>query len=279
MKVYEIFCIVSNCLGLNFYDFKAPIILFLLFHFFAQSLNIFSVFYYPYYMAPESWYSGHGIYSVTQIYQSILPFLMQNFFVIRAFLLRNGQKYLSEKLRPNFTQKIGKCEKNFLIRVFFIIFVRGTKYLWVPDEHSGIFNSHTAFPELICSSNDLMFIYYVELLIEYLEFINCKAQMMRTQKDMIIIKRRMCEIFSLKRKILERYSIDILITVSYNFVLTIISLYWVIMRLIFRDLEHFADYATFLHFLEPMFIYWILFSRCEKFYAKVCRKSSWTLLF
>jgi hypothetical protein len=141
--------------------------------------------------------------------------------------------------------------------------------LWVPDEHSGIFNSHTAFPELIYSSNDLMFVYYVDSLIEYLDFINWKAQMMRTQRDMIIIKRRICEVFFYKRKILERYSIDILITVTYNFGLTIIALYWVIMRLIFRNLEKFSDYATFLHFPEPVFIYWILFSTCEKFYTKV----------
>lgn len=268
MKVYKIFCIVSNCLGLNFYDFKAPILLFLFFQCFAQSVDIFTVFYYPYFMGPESWYSGHGIYSVTQIYQSILPFIIQNFFVIKAFLMRNRQKYLSEKLRPNFTQIIGKCEKNFLYRVFFISFVRTVKFLWSPEEHSAIFNSHTAFPELIYSSNDLMFVYYVDLLIEYLDFINCKAQMVRTQKDMVIIKRRICEIFYLKRKILERYSIDIFITVTYNFILTIISFYWVIMRLIFRDLEYFIDYATFLHFPEPIFISWILFSSCEKFYVK-----------
>lgn len=248
MKVYKVFCIISNCLGLNFYDFKAPIVIFLVFQFFVQSLDIFTVFYYPYFMGPESWYSGHGIFSVTQIYQSIFPFIIQNFFILKAFLMKNRQKYLSEKLRPKFTQKIGKCEKNFLFRVFFVIFVRAAKFLWVPDEHNGIFNSHTAFPELIYSSNDLKFVYFVDLLIEYLDFINYKAQMMRTQKDMIIIKRRICEIFYFKRKILKRYSIDFLITISYNFILTIIAFYWVIMRLIFSNLEKFfslRDISTF----------------------------------
>lgn len=159
MNSLKIFHIVTNFLGLNFYDFKISISAFLSFHIFVQCFNIFVIFYYPYFMGPETWYYGHGVYSITQIHQSILPYVLQIFFILKAFIMRNRQKELSHKLRPKFTQKIGKSERKFLIRVFVIVAIRITKYLWVPDEHSGIFNSHTAFTELTYSSNDLMFVF------------------------------------------------------------------------------------------------------------------------
>jgi hypothetical protein len=41
------------------------------------------------------------------------------------------------------------------------------------------------------------------------------------------------------------------------------------MRLIFNYLKYFFHYATFLHFLVPIFMYWTIFSKCEQFYRKV----------
>jgi len=270
MIVRKLFCVVTNCLGLNFYDFRVPTILFLILQILINIFNILAIFYVPFYKSRRSWYRGHGIYSIIEIYQSIFPYLIQNFLIIRAYKMRNQQKFLSQKLKPKFTQKIGKCEKYFLIRVLVIILLRITKFAWAyKDKTNIIFNSHTTFPELIYSSNDLMFVYYVELLIEYLDFINHKIQMMRTKNDFKIIKREIFEVFVLKRKILDRYSIDIFITIVFHFLVLIISFYWVIMRLYFSLLKRFVDYTTFLHFIEPIFIYWILFSKCEKFYTKV----------
>jgi len=269
MKVQKIFLIVTNCLGLNFFKFETPILIFIVFQFIAQSMTFYSTFYFPTYLSPTAWYSGNGIYSVTQIYQSIFPFFIQNLLILKAFLMRNRQKYLSQKLKPKFTQKMGKCEKKFLLRMSFIILVRSVKYSMSTNKGNRIFHSQTTFPELIYSSNDLMFVYYVELLIEYLDYINQKVQMMRTQNDLKIIKKELFEVFVLKEKILDRYSIDIFITIFFHFLLTIISFYWVIMRLIFNYLKHFYQFGTFLHFPEPFFIYWTMFSKCEQFYKKV----------
>ncbi|KAL7017415.1 hypothetical protein ACKWTF_010368 [Chironomus riparius] len=272
MIVRKIFCGLTNCLGLCFHDIKVSLISIFVVQILINIFNILAIFYVPFYKSKRSWYRRHGIYSVIEIYQSIFPYIIQTFLIAKSYLMRNQQKFLSEKLKPKFTQKIGKCEKNFLIRVLVIILIRITKFIWGRSKTSIIFNSHTTFPELIYSSNDLMFVYYVELLIEYLEYINYKIQMMRTKNDMKIIKREIYEVFVLKRKILERYSMDIFITISFHFLVLIISFYWVIMRLLFNLLKRFDDFATFLYFIEPIFIYWIMFSKCEEFYSKVISK-------
>lgn len=269
MIVKNLFCVVTNCLGLNFHDCKIPKIMILIVQTLINIFNILAIFYVPFYQSKRSWYRGHGIYSVIEIYQSILPLIIQNFLVFKAFIMRDQQKFLSKKLKPKFTQKDEKCNKNFLIRVLVIILLRFIKFLWGRDKTNVIFNCHTTFTELIYSSNDLMFVYYVELLIEYLDYINHKIQMMRTENDMKIISREIINVLNLKRKILDRYSIDIFITIGFHFLVLIISFYWVIMRLIFNLLKRFVDYAAFLYFIEPIFIYWILFSKCEEFYSKV----------
>ena len=273
MKVRNIFSIVTNFIGLNFCELKAPIVTIIGFQIFMQIFNILAIFYVPYFHSKYSWYSGHGVYSILQIYQSILPYAIQNFVILNSFMKRNQQKYLSQKLKPKFTQKLEKCEKGFLIRVTIIILIRIAKFSWGHNKNNAIFNSHTAFPELIYSSNDLMFVYYVELLIEYLDHINHKIQMIRTQNDLKIIKGEILEAFQLKRKILERYSVDIFITIVFHFLLMIVAFYWMIMRAIFGRLRKFFEFATFLHFIEPIFVFWIVFSRCEKFNQKVSNVS------
>ena len=131
MRTQKIFCVITNLLGLNFSNFKVLAFSFLGFQFFVQLVGIYSVFYFPLFQSPNKWYRGNGIYSVTQIYQSIFPFIIQNFMIIKAFLMQNQQKYLSEKLRPKFTQKIGKCEGNFLKRMLFIVLVRVVKHFCI----------------------------------------------------------------------------------------------------------------------------------------------------
>jgi hypothetical protein len=269
MNIKNIFNFITNCLGLNFYYFRASFAPIFVFQLIIQLFGFYLILYYPIFAAPLPWYWGHGIYGVTATFQSVFPLLIQNFLIIRAFVMRNQQKLIAIKLRSSYIQEDGKYEQKFIFRMFLIICVRFLKYCCIANFSSGIYYFQSTFAELIYSSNDLMFVYYVELLIEYLDYINHKVQTMRTQNDLKIIKMEIFEVFKLKRKILNRYSIDIFITISYNFVLLIISFYWVVMRLIFNYLKTYQSFGTFTHFPIPIFVYWLLFSRCERFYLKV----------
>jgi len=273
MKHHKVFCIVTNLLGVNFYDFKISIFLFFGCQIFMHLFSIFSIVVFPFFLQDYfrkgySWYSGNGVFDIIQIFQSFVPYLLQNVVIIRAFFMKAHQKDLELKLKSKFWN----YERNFLFRILLFVFVRIIRFLWVMHHVSLVFNSQSTFPELIYCSNDLMFVYYVELLIEYLDYINHKVKMMKTQNDLKIIKREILEVFVLKRKILERYSIDIFITIFFHFLQSIISLYWTIMRLIFNHFQYFGEFANFLYYFEFMFIFWMVFSRCEKFYSKVSIK-------
>lgn len=199
MPVRKVFCAVTNCLGLNFYDFRVSVVGFIVFQALVQFVTVCAVFYYPLFISTYSWYSGHGIYSITNIYQSILPFFIQNFLIFKAYFMRSQQKELESILRPKLEQDMGKCEMYFLLRFLTIISIRAIKFIWGRDRNNTVFNFHTAFPELIYSSNDLMFVYYVERLIEYLDYINCRVRM---TSDLRIIKSEICQVFYIKRRIL-----------------------------------------------------------------------------
>jgi hypothetical protein len=41
------------------------------------------------------------------------------------------------------------------------------------------------------------------------------------------------------------------------------------MRIVFNHLKYLHQWGTFFHFFEPFYIYWVLFSTCEKFSMKV----------
>lgn len=236
------------------------------------AINTFNSYLSFYITITEHWFEPFRFYSITNFYQMVLPFFVQNFLILRAFQRRKIQKNLYNELKPKFTQKTDKCERKFLLRILFILFVRILKLGSGRSRSNLIFNAQALFPELIYSSNDLMFVYYVELMVEYLDFINRRILMMRTYKDLRGIKRDILHVFELKRRIIKQYSIDIFITIFYTFILCIINFYWILMRAIFHHLEKINEIATFWHLFVPIFMFWIICSRCDKYYKKVGNK-------
>jgi preprotein translocase subunit SecE len=263
----KLFVFVTNLLGVNFTDFKLSVCTFLLFHAAINASQIYLAMYYPIFVDP--WYYGHGVYDVIQVYQSMVPTLLQNYLVYRAFSMRTLQKEIEADLQPKFTQKFHKCELNFFFRLSLVVSARALKYICSRTLDNVIFHAQGTFAEFIYCSNDLMFVYYIELLIEYLEFIDLKVQMVRSKRDMRSVKHEIVKVFWTKRKIEKRYSFGVLLTVTFHFLITIISFYWSLMRLIFNHLKKINQIATFLHFIVPFVIYWLMFSRCEMFMSKV----------
>lgn len=266
LKVCSIFNFISNFFGVNFYSGALTNFYYILCFTFINLVNICFCFFIPVKM---KWFIKHNIYMATNVYQMWLPFLIQNLLIFRTFKRRKKQEKIWMELRPKFTQKADICEKRFLIRVLIIFIIRMLKLSFVNGPHYFVFNMQTFFSELIYSSNDLMFVYYVELMIEYLDYIDRRIDMMRSYKELRAIRREILDVFRVKRKIEKIYSINILITLSYNFGLNIISFYWILMRLIFNHYNTIYEFASFFHLLEPIFMQWTICTVCEKFYKKV----------
>lgn len=261
LNTKKLFQTLTFYFGVNF-NFKRKINLnFVLFFIFTTFVNLYHGFYV---FINEKWYDGLGFYKILGIYQSMFPFFIQNFIIFRAYILKDNQNKIFRDLEVENSNS--KHEKLFLLRIFYIFFIRCIKFVF--SKKLDKFNMQTLFPELIYSSNDLMFIYYLEILTENLENIKRKIKMMKSNE----LRRKICEILKIKRKIISRYSIDIFITFVYHFNLSIISFYWILMRLVFNHLYKFSHFGTFTHFFVPFFMYWNLCSKCDKFRQEVSLK-------
>lgn len=163
-----------------------------------------------------------------------------------------------------------ELEKRFLCRVLLIVLIRLLKYAWdFRNKFTLVFTSQATVTELIYTSNDFIFIYALESLIEHLKLINNDAKNARSGNDLKFLKQEICHVFSMKRKLMKRYGLDIFITVTYNFILLVIALYWTLMRVYFNLLIKFEHYWTFTNILGPCYMLWIIFSKCEEFTSTV----------
>lgn len=267
MSEHKIFLIVTNCLGINFGKLGTSALIIGLIIFILHIWQIFIVILYPMFFEAED--IQHFIFKIMSHIQESVPNLLNLTIIFRAFKLRKLHKKLSLELKSKFTQKMHKNEKNYLKKVGFVVLIRIVKFLFGWKKFYFIYNFRVCMAELIYTSNDLLFIYYVEMLIEYLEYIDLKIFMVRNKRDLRQIRRDILQVFWLKIDLEKCFSIDLWLTITYNFILCIISFYWVMVRIIFHHLESISGWATFLHFIIPFYIYWSLFATCEKFTKKV----------
>lgn len=263
-KTQKIFHLFTHFLGVNFSAFSLKT--YVGFFIAINAFNIYLSFYIP---IKQNWFNKLSIYIIMNSYQMHFPFFIQNFIIFRAYLLKEKQRKILVQLIPKFPQKVGKCERNYLLRILFILTVRILKLACSSNIGGYIWMLQTFICELIYSGNDLMFVYYVELMVEFLDYINQKILTMRTYEDLKGIRRDIIHIFKMKRKIQKRYSVDLFVTITYNFVLNITSFYWILMRAIFHHLEKLNEIVTFSYLLVPVFVMWIICYQCESFIKKV----------
>lgn len=266
IKSRNIFIFITNLFGVSFYPQKLPLSVFLIFLILINMKIFYLSFYYP---VKRGWLSEQGIYSAISILQSCFPILIHSIVIVQAWRLKEIQKNLWFQLQSKFTQKRGKCERKFIFRVLFIIIIRILKLICCSKLNCFVFNLQTPFSELIYSSSELMFIFFLELLVEYLDFIDKRIFMMRSYKDFRVIRHEIVNVFHIKIKIEKRFSVGLLITMSYNFLLNIFSFFFILKRIVFGRLKTLEDKSTFLHLIIPMFMFCSICFACEKFYNKV----------
>lgn len=266
MLIKKLLKVITNCLGINFYDFNLSTKVIFVIQMLIQIINIYLLFVLPFLIVPSTY---HGIFILHWILQTIFPLFLQGFVVFRSFKMRNLQKEIAARLTSRSKQNGTKCEGNFLKRITFVIIVRIIKHLMDIRIVNMRHQTQHAIAELIYASNDFMFAYFVEQLTEHVDHINRKLLVAQTMNDVRKVKNDIFEVLIIKRQILKRYSADLFATISVNFYFFVLSFYWVISRLVFGHLKSLADTNTFFYFFVPSLEYWTVFSACTKFYKKV----------
>lgn len=146
-----------------------------------------------------------------------------------------------------------------------------------------IFHFLNAYPEIAFAASGFMFSYLISLLVEDLKKVKA---IIKTRNGLMSIKNVLANL-KLNGDVQKRYTTELLISIVYNFVQLVISIYFISMRIIFNQLKtlegfenfyekfltlktfFFKDFKTFLYLMQPIFCLWIVFSTYQKYLNQV----------
>jgi hypothetical protein len=240
MFTHKAFIIVTNLLGLNFYEQKVPLTWIFLLHILANVFNISLIIYVFKKYTPEK------IYIFVDIIQVILPLVLKNFLMFNAFRSRNFDLKLNELMKKTYKfSSLRRNQKKFLALWTGCLVLCVLKTALVKQFTSLTYVSMLVVPSIFNPANDFLFAYHFNCLTDYLKDIRASKHHLKVE---------ICKIFKMKQLIITRYSTSLTMSISLYFVSIIISLYWIFVRLVFNYLNDYNG-ETICLFTFPKFNY------------------------
>lgn len=226
MNAHQLFTIVTNLFGLNFYELAVPLWLILFLNIFVVNafvtVNI-------YYALITNNPKMRPVYLFIDFIQLIIPFIMKNYLMLRAIRMRNFDAKFEVKVVKTFEQsQMKNNKKKFFIYVGICSTIFFTKMTFGTKGNSVIYNSSHMITTIVNASSDFIFIYQILCLRDHLKFIR------QTKCD---VRFEILNVVDIKRLILHRFSINLMMSVSTDFFLIIVSLYWIFVRIVFHFLN------------------------------------------
>lgn len=171
------------------------------------------------------------IYFLSDTVQVDVLYTLQLVFVVRSLLNYKLQASISKSLSF-------KVQQRYLIKYFscliILIIVRVLKFHFVSSPEGREFMMKSTFAELTLSISDFQFEFYISLLIENLRDIKKSLKFDQTNDESLRIfnktRQAVLHNFSVKKNIQRRYSLEVMMTVVYNFLQLLIALYYIFMR-------------------------------------------------
>lgn len=228
-----------------------------------------------------------SIFFFIDIFEQIIPWLIQIFLNLRAFKLK--KKFLELEGEMN-SIKLGSNKWQLIFYVFTIAAARLMKCILCPEINYVLACCAILFSELIFSCNDFIFVYYVDQLTDHLKM------MSMTDGKTIFITKEIRKNFKVMRKVHKIFSATLFITISNNFLQLVFSLYWIVVRIIFGYLKEskgkfsnilmhlsmyyyfqlkcfllYLDFITFLYVVQPILCLWVVFSAYENYLSHLSR--------
>jgi hypothetical protein len=177
------------------------------------------------------------IYFIIDTFQLELLYVFHVIFVIRAIKKRKLQKQISKAIESNLSVKNDRSEKKMFFGVLYLVLTRVLKFLVSTSAPALVYMTKAMFSELIFATSDLMFVFYISKITAHLRSIKTKLLWKSQSKVFYKEERELLRNFQIKRDIQQRYSFELLLTVSYNFLHLIVSLYYIFMRIRFNLLN------------------------------------------
>lgn len=225
----------TNLLGLNFSCIAAPVLWIAIFQSFTIAFGCYLILYVRTYFFVTK-LKRVSIYTLIDIFQIELFFFLQIFFTIRAFKKRLVLKDILNDIHKNKQAKCSKSGKVFFLNISIIILVRILKIASTDSFSSRIYMTKIMFSELVFAGSDFLFQFCIIEMTESLKEIKVKVLAAKSKQEFRELKRNILENFLTKRNLAKYFCVELFLTIMYNYIQLIISLYWTFMRLKFKRL-------------------------------------------
>lgn len=231
MVIVEIFTVVSNLLGVNLSELEALKLWIVIAQFFMITFGL----YFSYFERISTFgKTAKDLYFIIDFIQVDYFFTLQVVIVARTFLKWSFQQRIADGVRQNLNTK---SELSFIRNILVLVAVRIVKFLLVYQPIQYIFMAKDIFSELVLSSSDFMFQLYLTKLRRQLAEIRSITKRSKDDQTIEKIQKKVRESLSLLRDLKQRYSIDLFLSVTFNFMQLIICFYFVFIRLSFNYLR------------------------------------------
>jgi hypothetical protein len=279
MTARKIFSFVTNLLGLNFSCNYAPKTIWCVAIYqtfviaFGFYMTIYEKLIFVFFKTTK-----FNIYTIIDVIQVELFFVLQLLFTIRTFKKRKLTKEIFDDMNLNVAFKSkSKGEKIFFLNLAIIIIVRALKIVGTGSKDGMIYMTKVMFTELIFASSDFLFKFHISCLTANLNKIKVKLKSAKSRKQFNEVNVDILKNFLTKKKIEKRFSVELFITILYNYIQMIFSFYWIFMRVKFKRLGNniiiacliFSDLITFLYPIQPILCLWCAFSTYEEYLNEV----------
>jgi len=231
-KVFEV---VSGICGVNFASICLLPRAILAIHIFINFIDL---------LLQGLWISiskiGLDFFLFADFIEIYLPFLLQNYFAIRAYCLRRHCAKIEQALGGLSSENVRlKCSQKFLKFFYILILSRVVKISFMSSYAAIINTLMSVIPEIVCCCNAFMFAYYTNSLKYTLREMRDNLTANINETSLKKTKMQLLKILQIKDAIERRYSLDIVIISLQSLLLLIICLYWSTMRLAFGHLNSF----------------------------------------
>lgn len=174
------------------------------------------------------------VYAAISYFQNETLTLIHLTIVLRAFFKRKIQEKIYQQLLSNIHVEDSRVYLKFLMNIAMVLLMRFGK-ISVSNPSHWVQHVTITLSELTFASSDFMFQQFILLMINYLR--KLRRQLESDKKSVQIVHSEILAILSVVNNLKLRYSTELFISISYNFIHLIIALYYTCMRVIFDQLK------------------------------------------
>lgn len=165
------------------------------------------------------------------------------------------------------------CKAKVIFKLLVLLSIRSIKFYFARQLVNVAYSLSNMIPELISSMNDFAFTFFVDLLTNETNEFNKELNRIEMDLDSIEgVESRLQEFHELSQAICKIYCCRLILTMAYNFIQLVISLYWMFIRIIFNHLEGVDGFLSCCYFIQPFLCICTIFYTTQQYLNAVTDK-------